>query len=121
MAHQSFSGLLETFSLPLSPLCSWIRGLFPAIEFVVAPSSCLPNSVDPEANIAHACLNSGDLTATEEVPELRGAIPPTTRTGIGEETRREDEGEPDCEGPPASASGRSAKRVDALQSRWPHV
>jgi hypothetical protein len=31
----------------------------------MAPSSPLPNSGDPEATLARACLNSGDLTATE--------------------------------------------------------
>jgi hypothetical protein len=49
----------------LPSLSPWIRGLFPAIEFVVAPSSPLPNSSDPEATLARACLNSGDLTAAE--------------------------------------------------------
>jgi hypothetical protein len=65
MAHQSFSGPPEAFSLSFSPLCPWIRGLFPAIEFTVAPSSSLPNSSDPRATLARACLNSSDFTATE--------------------------------------------------------
>jgi hypothetical protein len=65
MAHRSFSGPLEAFSPSFSPLCLWIRGLFPAIEFAVAPSSSLPNSGDPEATLARACLNSGDFTAAE--------------------------------------------------------
>ncbi|PWZ04439.1 hypothetical protein Zm00014a_035978 [Zea mays] len=65
MAHRSFSGPPETFSLPFSPLCPWIRGLVPAIEFAMAPSSPLPNSGNPEASLARACLNSGDLTAAE--------------------------------------------------------
>jgi hypothetical protein len=30
IAHWSFSGPPETFSPPFSPLCPWIRGLFPA-------------------------------------------------------------------------------------------
>jgi hypothetical protein len=41
------------------------RGLFPAIEFAVAPSPSLPNSGDPKATLACACLNSGDLTVVE--------------------------------------------------------
>jgi hypothetical protein len=65
MAHRSFSGPPEVTSPPLSPLCPWIHGLFPAIEFVVAPSSLLPNSGDPRATLAHVCLHSGNLTATE--------------------------------------------------------
>jgi hypothetical protein len=66
MAHRSYSGLPEAFSPPFSPLCPWIHGLFPAIEFAVAPSPSLPNSSDPEATLARACLNSGDLTAAEK-------------------------------------------------------
>jgi hypothetical protein len=65
IAHRSFSDPPETFSPPFSPLCPWIRGLFPATEFAVAPSSPLPNSGNPGATLACACLNSGDLTATE--------------------------------------------------------
>jgi hypothetical protein len=65
IAHQSYSGPPETFSPPLSPLCSWIHGPFPAIEFAVAPSSPLPNSDNPGATEARACLNSGDLIAAE--------------------------------------------------------
>jgi hypothetical protein len=65
MAHRSFSGPPETFSPSFSPLYPWIHGLFPAIEFAMAPSPSLPNSGDPGATLAHACLNSGDLTAAE--------------------------------------------------------
>jgi hypothetical protein len=65
MAHRSFSGPPEDFSLPFSPLCPWIHGLFSAIEFAVVPSSPLPNSSDLGATLARACLNSGDLTAVE--------------------------------------------------------
>jgi hypothetical protein len=65
MAHRSFSGPPEATSPPVSPLCPWIHGLFPAIEFVVAPSSPLPNSGDPEATLARAYLSSSDLTAME--------------------------------------------------------
>jgi hypothetical protein len=65
MAHRSFSGPPETFSLSFSPLCPWIHGPFPTIEFVVAPSSSLLNFGDPGPLLAHACLNSGDLTAAE--------------------------------------------------------
>jgi hypothetical protein len=63
--HRSCSGLPETFSPLFSPLCPWIHGLFPAIEFVVAFSPSLPNSGDPGATLARASLNSGDLTAAE--------------------------------------------------------
>jgi hypothetical protein len=65
MAHRSYSGPPETLSPPFSPLCPWIHGLFPAIEFAVAPSSPLPNSGDPEATLVCASLNSGDFTAAE--------------------------------------------------------
>ena len=65
MAHRSCSGPPKAFSPPFSPLCPWIHGLFPAIEFTVAPSSPLPNSGDPGATLARARLNSGDLTAAE--------------------------------------------------------
>jgi hypothetical protein len=65
IAHRRFPGPPETFSPLFSPLCPWIRGLFPAIEFIVAPSSSLPNSGDPGDTLARARLNSGDLTAAE--------------------------------------------------------
>jgi hypothetical protein len=65
IAHQSCSGPPKVFPPPFSPLCPWIRGLFPAIEFVVVPSSPLPNSGDPGATLARARLNSGDLTTAE--------------------------------------------------------
>jgi hypothetical protein len=65
MAHRSCSGLPETFSPPFFLLCSWIHVPFPAIEFAVVPSSSLPNSGDPGPTLAHACLNTGDLTAAE--------------------------------------------------------
>jgi hypothetical protein len=75
MAHRSFSGPPETLSPPFSPpLCPWIRGLFPAIEFTVAPSSPLPNSGDPGATLARACLNSGDLTAAERSDAARSHL-----------------------------------------------
>jgi hypothetical protein len=51
-----------TAVLPSLPVDS---GLFPDIEFAVAPSPSLPNSCDPGATLACACLNSGDLTAVE--------------------------------------------------------
>jgi hypothetical protein len=46
MAQRSFSDPPEAFSPPFYPLCPWIHGLFPAIEFVVEPSPSLPNSGD---------------------------------------------------------------------------
>jgi hypothetical protein len=76
IAHRSFSGPPETFSPSFSPLCPWIHGLFPAIEFVVASSSSLPNSGDPGATLAHACLNSGDLTAAERSDAARSRLFP---------------------------------------------
>ena len=76
IAHRSFSGPPEVFSPPLFPLCPWIRGLFPAIEFVVAPSSPLPNSGDPGATLARARLNSGDLTAAERSGAARSGLFP---------------------------------------------
>jgi hypothetical protein len=76
MAHRSYSGPPEAFSLPFSPLCPWIRGLFPAIEFAVAPSSSLPNSGDPGATLARASLNSGDFTAVERSGAARSRLFP---------------------------------------------
>jgi hypothetical protein len=74
IAHRSFSGPPETFSPPFSPLCPWIHGLFLAIEFVVVPSSPLPNSGDPRATLARACLNSDDLTAAERSGAARSRL-----------------------------------------------
>jgi hypothetical protein len=74
MAHRSCSGPPETFSQPFSPLCPWIHGPFPAIEFVVAPSSSLPNSGDPGATLARASLNFGDLTAAERSGGARSRL-----------------------------------------------
>jgi hypothetical protein len=65
MAHRSCSGPPEAFSPPFYPLCPQINGLFPAIEFAVAPSPSLPNSGDPRVTLACAYLNSGDFTAAE--------------------------------------------------------
>jgi hypothetical protein len=76
IAHQSFSGPPETLSPPFSPLCPWIHGLFPAIEFAVAPSSPLPNSGDPGATLAYASLNSGDFTAVERSGAARSHMFP---------------------------------------------
>jgi hypothetical protein len=71
MAHRSYSGPPVAFSPPFYPLCPWIHGLFPTIEFVVAPSPSLPNSGDPGATVARASLNSGDLTAAERSSTTR--------------------------------------------------
>jgi hypothetical protein len=65
IAHRSLFGPPEVFSPSFYPLCPWIHGLFPAIEFAVAPSPSLPHFGDPGATLARACLNSGDLTAAE--------------------------------------------------------
>jgi hypothetical protein len=76
MAHQSYSGPPEAFSPLFYPLCPWIHGLFPAIEFVVVPSPSLPNSGDPEATLARASLNSGDLTIAERSSAARSRLFP---------------------------------------------
>ena len=76
MAHRSYSGPPETFSPPFSPLCPWIHGLFPAIEFAVAFSPSLPNSGDPGATLARASLNSGDPTAAERNSTARSRPSP---------------------------------------------
>jgi hypothetical protein len=74
MAHRSYSGPPEPFSPPFSPLFPWIHGPFPAIEFAVAPSSSLPNFGDTGPPLAHACLNSGDLTAMERSSATRSRL-----------------------------------------------
>jgi hypothetical protein len=71
ITHRSYSDPPEAFSLSFSPLCPWIHGPFPAIKFVVAPSSPLPISGDPGATVARTCLNSGDLTAVERSSAAR--------------------------------------------------
>jgi hypothetical protein len=76
ITHRSFSDPPETFSPPFSPLCPWIHGLFPAIEFAVAPSSSLPNPGDPGATLAHASLNAGDFTAAERSGVARSRLFP---------------------------------------------
>jgi hypothetical protein len=76
IAHRSFSGPPETFSPPFYPICPWIHGLFPAIEFVVAPSSPLPNFGDPGATLARARLNSDDLTDVERSGAARSRLFP---------------------------------------------
>ncbi|PWZ25497.1 hypothetical protein Zm00014a_012677 [Zea mays] len=74
MAHWSCCGPPETFSPPLSPLYPWIHGLFPTIEFAVAPSPSLPNSDDPGATLARASSNFGDLTAAERNSVARSRL-----------------------------------------------
>jgi hypothetical protein len=76
IAHRSFSGPPETFSPPFYPLCLWIHGLFPTIEFAVAPSSSLPNSGDLGASLARARLNSGDLTTAQRSGAARSRLFP---------------------------------------------
>jgi hypothetical protein len=76
MAHRSYSGSPEAFSPPFYPLCPWIHGLFLSIEFAVAPSPSLPNSCDPRATLAHASLNTGDLTAAERSSTARSRLFP---------------------------------------------
>jgi hypothetical protein len=74
IAHRSYPDPPETFSASFPLLYPRICGLFPAIEFAVAPSSTLPNSSDAGATIARACLNSGDLTATERSGAARSRL-----------------------------------------------
>jgi hypothetical protein len=76
IAHRSFSDPPEAFSLPFSPLCPWIHGLFSAIEFAVAPSTSLPNSGYPGATLARACLNAGDLTTAKRSGAARSRLFP---------------------------------------------
>jgi hypothetical protein len=76
IAHRSCSSPPEAFPPPISPICPWIPGLFPAIEFIVVPSSPLPNSGDPGATLAHARLNSGDLTTAERSGAARSRLFP---------------------------------------------
>jgi hypothetical protein len=76
MAHRSCSGPPEAFPTSFSPLYPWIHGLFPAIEFVVAPSPSLPNSGDPGATLACVCLNSGDFTVAERSGAARSRLFP---------------------------------------------
>ncbi|PWZ41233.1 hypothetical protein Zm00014a_042380 [Zea mays] len=71
MPRRSSSGPPEAFSPPFSPLCPRIRGLFPATEFAMTSSPSLPNPDDLGATLARACLNSGDLTATEKSSAAR--------------------------------------------------
>jgi hypothetical protein len=66
-----FRGFL-TVVLPSLPV---IHGPFHAIEFTVAPSSSLPNFGDLGTPLAHACLNSGDLTAAERSSVARSRSP----------------------------------------------
>jgi hypothetical protein len=76
MAHRSFSGPPEAFSPLSSPLCPWIHGPFPAIEFAVAPSSSLPNYGDPGTHLARASLNSDDFTTAERSGAARSHLFP---------------------------------------------
>jgi hypothetical protein len=76
MAHRSCSGPPETLSPSFYPLCPWIHGLFPAIEFAVVPSPSLLNSGDPGATLARASLNAGDLTAAERSGAARSHLFP---------------------------------------------
>ncbi|PWZ14047.1 hypothetical protein Zm00014a_035863 [Zea mays] len=75
MSRRSSYDPLETFPPPFSPLCPWIHGLFPAIEFAVAFSPSLPNSGDPGATLARASLNSGDPTTAERSSAARSRSP----------------------------------------------
>jgi hypothetical protein len=77
VAHQSYSGPPETFSPPFYHLCPWIHGLFPAIEFAMAPSPSLSNSGDPGATLARVSLNSGDLTTAEKSSGARSRLFPS--------------------------------------------
>jgi hypothetical protein len=76
MPRWSSSGPLEAFSPPFSPLCPWIRGLFPATEFALTSSPSLPNPGDPRATLAHAYLNSDGLNAAEMSSTARSRSTP---------------------------------------------
>jgi hypothetical protein len=73
--HRSSSGPPEAFSLPFSPLCPRIHGLFPTTEFAVAFSPSLPKPGDPGTTLARACPNSGDFTAAERSSATRSRSP----------------------------------------------
>jgi hypothetical protein len=75
MPHRSYFSPPEIFSLPFSPLCPRIHGLFLAIEFAVTFSPSVPNSGDPGATLAHASLNSSDLSAAEKNSAARSRSP----------------------------------------------
>jgi hypothetical protein len=76
MARRSFSDPPKAFSPPFSPLCQWIHGPFPANEFIVVPSSPLPNSGDPGATLARASPNPSDLTDAERRDTARSRLFP---------------------------------------------
>jgi hypothetical protein len=76
MPRRSSSGPPEAFSPPFSPLCPRIRGLFLAIEFVVAFSPSLTNPDDPGTPLAHACLSFGDFTVAERSSAAHSRSPP---------------------------------------------
>jgi hypothetical protein len=93
ISHRSYPGPPETFSPPFSALCPRIRGLLPAIEFVVALSPSLPNSSDPGATLDHACPNSSDLTTAERSSADRSRSPlpgliPSARSSSHDQDRR---------------------------------
>jgi hypothetical protein len=73
MAHRSYSGPPETFSPLFSLLYPWIHGPFPAIEFAMAFSPSA-QSRRPQTPLAHACLNSSDLTAAERSGAARSRL-----------------------------------------------
>jgi hypothetical protein len=110
MPHWSSSDPPEVFSPPFFPLCPQIHGLFPTIEFAVAPSPSLPNPGDHETPLAHACLKSSDLTAAKRSSAAHSrSTPPRSdplrliliarpRSRISLRARA-----PDAPGPPISA------------------
>jgi hypothetical protein len=76
IAHRSCFGPSEVFSPLFYHFFPWIHGLFPAIEFAEAPSPSLPNSDDPGATLARACLNFGDFTAAERSGAVSSSLFP---------------------------------------------
>jgi hypothetical protein len=123
IAHRSSSGPPETFSPPLSRLCPWIRGLFPVIEFAVAPSPSLPNSDDPRATLVRACLNSGDLTAAERSGAARSRLFPRSDPLRPIQIKRPDRGIPLRARAPDALAHLSVPPVATHPSRsdFPHL
>jgi hypothetical protein len=62
--------------LPSLPVDSWP---LPRHRVAVAPSPSLPNSSEPGATLACACLNSSDLTAVERRDANRSRLIPSVR------------------------------------------
>jgi hypothetical protein len=71
-----FLHLPEAFSPPFSPLCPWIHGPFPTIEFVVVPSSSLPNPGDPRPHSSRLPQLRRPHHRREEQRRPQPSVPP---------------------------------------------